>query len=134
MRHRLAVMILVTLLIWTVGAWIAHQAWGQESFVQSAVAMLLCLVPAVGTLTLALALRSRSQGEQMLAMLGGVGIRMFVVLGTGLGLYFLVPALRSDAYWIWLLIFYLITLALEVGLTVLPSPSEAGRGVERVIT
>lgn len=132
MRQRLAGLIVVTLLLWAAAAWIGQRLWGESAVIQSAAAMLLCLVPAVGTMAWALAVRSRSSGEQMLAMLGGVGLRMFLVLGLGLAAYHAVPLLQSEAFWIWLLVFYLVTLGLEMMMVLLPDA--ATPGAERITT
>jgi hypothetical protein len=132
MRQRLAGLIVVTLLIWAAVAWLCQRFWGESAVIQSTAAMLLCLVPAVGTLAWALAMRRRSGGEQMLAMLGGVGLRMFLVLGLGLAAFFWLPDLRSTAFWIWLLVFYLTTLALEMVLMLLPEP--AANSADRMTT
>lgn len=132
MRQRLAGLIVVTLLIWAAVAWLCQRFWGESAVIQSTAAMLLCLVPAVGTLAWALAMRRRSGGEQMLAMLCGVGLRMFLVLGLGLAAFFWLPDLRSTAFWIWLLVFYLTTLALEMVLMLLPEP--AANSADRMTT
>ncbi len=132
MRQRLAGLIVVTLLIWAAAAGLCQRFWGESALIHSTAAMLLCLLPAVGTLAWALAVRRRSGGEQMLAMLGGVGLRMFLVLGLGLAAFFWLPDLRSTAFWIWLLVFYLTTLALEMVLMLLPEP--AANSADRMST
>jgi hypothetical protein len=51
-------------------------------------------------------------------VLGGTGMRMGVVLGAGLLLYSFVPLFAQQAFWVWLLVFYLLTLAVEMVLVV----------------
>jgi hypothetical protein len=58
---------------------------------------------------------SRQTPEQRrLVALGGTVIRMFFVLGAGLLVTGTIDYFRGTTFWLWLLIFYLFTLALEV--------------------
>lgn len=116
MKRRLGLLLVGTLLGWTIVAYPALRLWGPEALVQSAVAMGLCLAPAAVTMVFLGRSLQRPPEQQLLAMVGGMGIRMVVVLGAGTLLYFAVPVLQSDGFWIWLLVFYLLTLALEVGI------------------
>jgi hypothetical protein len=56
---------------------------------------------------------SRSADQQLLLVLGGTGVRLLFVLGFGLGIYGTIPYFQQPSFWIWLLVFYLFTLALE---------------------
>jgi hypothetical protein len=84
----------------------------------------LCLVPSL----LALAWASWSVGQtpeqQLLATLGGTGVRMFIVLAVGLVLTSTVPyfAERQQGFWISVLVFYLLYLALEVAILLIGRP------------
>jgi hypothetical protein len=49
---------------------------------------------------------------------------MAVVLGLGWLGHSLVPELHTTAFWIWLVVFYLATLALEIGLLVHSAPEK----------
>jgi hypothetical protein len=80
----------------------------------SGTALVLCLVPAVGTMVWACWGLSRSAEHQLAAVLGGSGIRMFFVLGAGLLLTSQVPYFQPRSFWIWLLVFYLFILTLEM--------------------
>jgi hypothetical protein len=82
----------------------------------SATAAGLCLVPSALTLIWALWDMGKSPEEQRLVVLGGTGVRMFVVLGVALLLHMTVPYFGQQNFWLWVLIFYLFTLALEMGL------------------
>jgi hypothetical protein len=57
---------------------------------------------------------------QLITVLGGTGVRMFFVLGVGLLLSLSAGFLRDHqlTFWMWVLIFYLATLALEMTLIV----------------
>jgi hypothetical protein len=58
--------------------------------------------------------------------LGGTGVRMFFVLAGALLLYFLVPYFQNQkTFWMWVLISYLFTLALEM--TLILSPAQGAR-------
>lgn len=118
MAQRLGLLIGGTLVLWAVVVYPASRLLGPEALVQSLAAMLLCLVPAVATMAFALRAFNRSGEEQLLAVLGGTGVRMAVVLGLGWLGFTLVPELHANAFWIWLIVFYLATLGLEMTLLV----------------
>jgi hypothetical protein len=109
---------LPALIAGTLGLWVllffpARYLGGQESAVYSLVAAVLCLVPA--SLTLVWATRAADRpADQHLRLLAGTGVRMLFVLGVGLGLSWAVPSFQQQSFWIWLLIFYLFTLGLEM--------------------
>ena len=56
-------------------------------------------------------------------MVGGTLVRMVVTLGGGLALHLLVPYFEQMSFWVWLLVFYLVTLALDVFLIVTARPA-----------
>jgi hypothetical protein len=115
-KQRLAFLILVSLLTWAALAIPARYLWGEAALLLSAVALALCLLPTTATLAWGLAARHPTPEQQLLLVLGGTGIRMAVVLGVGLMLYLTVDFFRQTAFWLWLLVFYLLTLALEIAL------------------
>src|SRR5437868_5807907 len=88
---------------------------GDLVLVYSGTAMLLCLVPGALTLVWA-AFASRLHHDQLLVMvLGATGVRMFGVLLIALLLYLYVPLYRTEGgFLVWLMVFYLFTLALEM--------------------
>ena len=116
MVQRLAFLIGGTLALWVALVYPASRLLGPEALIQSLSAMLLCLLPAVATMAFALRAFTRSSEEQLLAILGGTGLRMAVVLGFGLLGFVFVPELHANAFWIWLIVFYAATLALEMTL------------------
>ena len=50
----------------------------------------------------------------MLAVMGGTGLRMVFVVGAGMALFYLHPDFNHAAFWIWVIVFYLFTLTLEM--------------------
>jgi hypothetical protein len=92
------------------------------------VAALLCLVPSVAIVAWANIGSDLSPERLLLVVLGGTGLRMVVVLGAGLALSFLDPVFQDMAFWIWLVVFYLITLTLEIGLLLRRNPAARGPG------
>ncbi len=100
---------------------------GDRAIIFSGTALLLCLVPAVGTLIWA-AWGLKEHPEQQLTMiLGGTGLRMLFVLCTGLLISKYIPYYAEQtSFWIWLLVVYLFTLALEMGLMLTLRPTKAG--------
>jgi hypothetical protein len=95
----------------------------------SAAAAGLCLLPSTLTLVWALAGGGRTAEERRLVVLGGTGLRLFFVLGAALALRSLVPFFQGPSYWVWLLVFYLFTLALEMVL-VIRALNAPGQGAE----
>jgi hypothetical protein len=94
----------------------AKWMWGEGMLLQSAVAMGLCLVPGVAVLVAAGWLQQKPPEWRMGFTLLGAVFRMGFVLGVGAILYSATPGFGENAFWIWLLVFYLFTLAVEVGL------------------
>jgi hypothetical protein len=102
----------------------AAQLWGPAMYVDAAVACGLCLLPTLAACAAADRAFRNSPQRQVLAFLGGSGLRMLVVLSAGLVLYLLVPYFKDQGavlFWGWLLVFYLFTLGVEVALLLQPS-------------
>jgi hypothetical protein len=94
----------------------AKWIWGEGMLLQSAAAMALCLIPGLGIMTMAGRLTSGPPDWRIgLFLIGAIG-RMAICLGLGAILFKKVPGLDDNGFWIWLLVFYLLTLAVEVGL------------------
>jgi hypothetical protein len=83
-------------------------------------------VPAVGTLLWASWGLQRHPEQQPTVILGSTGLRLFFVLGVALLISQVVPYYQEQtSFWIWLLVAYLITLALEMGLMLTARPTKA---------
>lgn len=68
--------------------------------------------------------RDKTPGDQMIMIAGSTGVRMAFVLGGGLALFFLVPYFQGQvAFWVWVLVVYLFTLALDVALMLAMRPA-----------
>src|SRR5262249_45437091 len=115
---RVGLLIGFTLTAWAATAYPAWLVGGDQGLAYSGVAVALCLVPTALTLLWADWANQQSPEQQLTMVLGGTGIRMGFVLGVGLLLYLLVPFFQKQSFWVWLLVFYLLTLALEMVLVV----------------
>ena len=78
----------------------------------------LCLVPTALTLVWARRAYGQQPEQQMLAVMGGTGVRMAFVLAVGLLLFFNVKEFAYQRFWIFVIVYYLFTLALEMVLIV----------------
>jgi hypothetical protein len=126
MKHVL-LLIVVSLALWLLLALPARMLGGGDAaMIFSGTALLLCLVPAVGTLVWALWGLQRNPEQQLIIILGGTGLRMFFVLCVALLISQFVPYYQQQiSFWIWLLVLYMSTLALEMGLLLSVRPTKA---------
>jgi hypothetical protein len=104
--------------IWLLLLYPAYRLGGEAAILFSTVALLLCLAPTVLTMLWARWATSQSPEQQMVAVLGGTGVRMGLVLTVGLALYRWSPTFSHVRFLFWLLVFYLLTLALEITLLI----------------
>ncbi len=122
MTRSLGLLMIGTLGLWLVLAlilWLALPSpdwlqWGESTVLFSGTAGLLCLVPTALTLVWTRFSFHGQPEQQLLAVLGGTGVRMAFVIGMGMVFYHLVPRYQHQQFWIWVIVFYLYTLALEV--------------------
>jgi hypothetical protein len=82
----------------------------------SATAGLLCLVPTAATILWCDWAFKGAPEQQVLAVMGGIGLRMVFVIGVGMVLFHAVPAFQYGRFWIWVIVFYLFTLTVEMSL------------------
>jgi hypothetical protein len=88
----------------------------EQAVAFSGVAVLLCLVPAALTLLWAAWALKQSPEQQLVAVMGGTGVRLFVVLLAAWVLTRTAPYFREHGFWLWLAAAYCATLALEIAL------------------
>lgn len=102
----------------------------------SATALGLCLVPTVLTMLWASWSSGQDPEQQVVAALGGTGIRMAFVLGMGLLLSSSVPYYQQHfrAFWLWVLLYYLATLGLEMTLLVRARTQALADGTKKPTT
>ena len=118
MNSHVGLLLAITLAVWAVVAYPARVLGGDVALVYSAVAAGLCLAPTVATMLWAGWAAKQSPDLQLITVLGGTGLRMGIVLGVGLLLHSFIPYFAQQSLWVWLLVFYLLTLAVEVVLLV----------------
>jgi hypothetical protein len=97
-----------------------------DALIQGGAAFGLTFVPAVATFAWMVFTYRSSPEMQLLASLGGSGVRMAIALGGG---FFLTNAKPEDfrtPFWFWLVLFYLVSLAFEITLVVLQQPKADG--------
>jgi hypothetical protein len=117
-RRSIEVLVGGAMAVWLLLLYPARELGGEHAVLFATVALLLCLVPTVATLVWTRWATQQSAEQQMVAVLGGTGVRMGVVLVSGLILYRWVPSFAHMGFLFWLLVFYLVTLALEVTLLI----------------
>ena len=101
---------------WLLTAWPARILGGGElAPLYIATGLILCLLPAGGTLWWARSFAS-DPAQQVLIVLAATGVRIIVVLLAGLVFYLALPLYHHDSFWIWLLVAYLFILAVETTL------------------
>lgn len=129
MSRQLGLLIGLTVLVWVLLAIPARRLVGDEQLNYSAVALALCLVPTSATLAWSHWAFRQSAEQQLMMVLGGSGVRVFVVLGVALALHEMIPYFqRQSGFWGWILFFYLFTLALEMTLLVRGHAAEERHG------
>jgi hypothetical protein len=112
-----------TIGLWLLAIYPARQVWGDVAFTASAAAVSLCLVPGLLTLALAESPLAAAPSRRLTFLALGSVIRMAV---AGIGALFLienVSAFREGyCFFVFMLLFYLATLGLEVALVLTSGP------------
>jgi hypothetical protein len=116
MTRSLALLLAGGFVCWLVISYPARMVWGDTAVVFSAVAGLLCLVPAGATLIWCQRAFQGAPEQQLLAVLGGTGVRMAFVTGAAVALFLLVDYFHQPSFLIWVVVFYLLALTLEMSL------------------
>jgi hypothetical protein len=104
---------------------------GDKAMVFCGTALLLCLPPMAATLVWADWAQRRGAQDQLVMVMGGTGLRIAFVLVGGMVLYLAVPYFDEIAFWIWVLVVYPCTLALDVALMLAGRPQSAPAAPER---
>ena len=120
---------------WIVAAAVAVLTDGPGHWLPSGAAVLLCLLPAVGTLLLAGWTERRSPVEALGFLLMAPVVRLVVVIGAGVLLGAAVPALRAEParFAFWGAGMYLVTLVAETTV-LLAGTKPKGESVPRAPT
>jgi hypothetical protein len=126
-KRLLAFLIGGTLAAWILVLYPARILVGEFTTLYGTVAMALCLVPAAGTLAWSWRAMEWKAEQQIIVILGGTGLRMVWVLVGGLAICGLFPAFQQASFWIFILVFYLVTLGLEMILIVGQLKSRLGQ-------
>ena len=116
MTRRLVLFGVGMVALWLAVSYPAYRLGGTPALVCSAAAAGLCAIPTALTLLWGVWARDESS-QQRLMIVGGTGIRMAGVLGTGLILTAAVSWIRDQhlgLFWGWVLFFYLAALAWEM--------------------
>jgi hypothetical protein len=103
-------------LVWLLVASPAYLLGEERAVVYSAVAVAICLLPAALTLLWAEWTFRKTPDMFLMTILGGTGIRMFVVLGVAFLINNQLTYFQHLSFWLWVLGAYFFTLALETTL------------------
>ena len=106
---------------------IAYAVGNEETLVQGGVAFGLAFVPAALTLGWVVYSYRSTPDMQLMASLGGSGVRMAIALGGGLFLTSTQPHVFATPFWSWLVLFYLVLLGFEITLLVWRARSTQAR-------
>ena len=118
MKGRLLLLMAGSMTLWVVLSYPAYLLNGDEGVLFSAVAAILCLVPTAATLLWCDLVLGGSPEQQLMAVFGGTAIRIVFVIGVAMVLYQALEAFHSNTFWLWIIVFYLATLTLEMVLVV----------------
>jgi hypothetical protein len=114
MIARVGIIVFVTFAAWAAAALVAPVLGVGVPAVVSLSAVVLSLVPAIGTLVLSERARQWPPHIQITVLLGCTGIRMMAVVVAAIVLSRTVPVLEAEPRFLgWVILFYLVTLAGE---------------------
>jgi hypothetical protein len=126
---RLIFFLALTLATWVVVAVPTRLIAGDLQAIYAGVALLVCAIPGLGTLTWALTAARQSPQQQMVAAFAGTGIRLIAVSALGWLLFDRIALLRQEAgFGVWVLLAYLFTLTLEIGIALRGQPATSTPG------
>jgi len=121
-------------LLWLVGGTVAFWAlltcpalllWPEDpTFTWSTTAVIICLVPTALTLAWTRRANKGRPEDQLVAVMGGTTARMAFVIAAGLTLFLTIKRYEYQRFWIFVVVYYLFTLALEMAIIVRGANSE----------
>ncbi len=102
-----------------------RQQWDRPelTILWSATAALLCLVPTVLTLAWTRWAYAAQPEQQVVAILGGTAVRMAFVIAAAMALFLGLKEFEYQRFWVFVVVYYLFTLALEMVLIVRGAPA-----------
>jgi hypothetical protein len=115
---KFALFVVGALVFSTAALAVGFAAGGDDSLRQGAIAFALTFPPAAAALAWVLHSYRGAPELQLLASLGGSGLRMGIALGGGLLLTSYQAQSFDRTFWCWLILFYLGLLAFEITLLV----------------
>jgi hypothetical protein len=118
LKGRLVLLASGSACLWALLSYPAYLLGGEEGLIFSAVAAVLCLLPTAATLLWCDLVLGGSPEQQLMAVFGGTAIRIIFVIGCGMILYQALEPFHSSRFWLWIIVFYLATLTLEMILVV----------------
>jgi hypothetical protein len=107
-----------TAVLWLLATPLAWAISPETGLLDVTVACLLCLAPMTATLLWCHYAFGSAPDQMLLAIMGGTSVRLIVVLAGSIGLFFTVESLARPEFLVWVVVFYLLTLSLEVVLVV----------------
>jgi hypothetical protein len=114
-----------TVAFWALLTYAARLLWPNDPvWVWSTTSAGVCLVPTVLTLLWTRWAHQGQPEQQLLAVLGGTAVRMVFVLTAGLILFYAVETFQYQRFWIFVIVYYLFTLALEMVVIVRSTAAE----------
>jgi hypothetical protein len=121
-----------TIMLWLLAAFPAWLISPETGLLDITVACGVCLVPMTATLLWChYAFHGRAD-QQLLAVLGGTGVRLLIVVAASIGLFLAVEVLGRPAFLVWVVVFYLLTLTMEVVVVVRQQNASTGAASARV--
>ena len=118
MMRSLALLALGTAALWLLLLFPVRLAFGDRAVLETAVAAVLCLIPMALTMAWSAWAQAGSPETQLAAVLGGTALRMLLIVAIALALFKTVEELSRPDFLIWVVVFYLATLTLEIVLLV----------------
>jgi hypothetical protein len=108
-----------TFAFWGLLTYPARLLWPNDpTFEWSTAAAVICLVPTALTLAWTRWAYTGKAEQQLLAVMGGTAVRMVIVLAAGMVLFLNAETFKYQRFWIFVIVYYLFTLALEMVLIV----------------